>query len=197
VAAENDPIAAGPCLDGLAQHQRKLEPGPLPGDPDDPPAVRLVELLQLLAAVRARRQRDRPVGVQVIDVRERQECMEGRVDRCRDAVLAERAQRVEPHHLILERLAAIAGNEAFELVHVQDREPGGADRPQVAAASFDRHDPLRPPGKWVGQIELRARVPPAEIGDAEVRAEQVRSVTEQLQRLRFEPGRFAVVPQVL
>ena len=91
MAAEDDAVAAGIVLDGAPQHQRQLEPGPLPGHPDDPAAVLLVELAELLLAVGARRQRDRPVRMQVIDVVEGQKRVQRRIDRRRDAVLAERA----------------------------------------------------------------------------------------------------------
>ena len=94
------PPRISPSQPGFASTARfsisaSSNPGPLPGHPDDLAAVLLVELLQLRCAVGARRQRDRPVRMQVIDVIERQERVQRRVDRGRDAVLAERAQRVE------------------------------------------------------------------------------------------------------
>ena len=197
MAAEDDAVAAGIVLDRLAQHQRQLEAGPLPGHPDDLAAVLLVELLEPGLAVGARRQRDRPVGMQVIDVVERQERVERRVDRGRDAVLAEREQRVEAHHLVLERLAAVARDQALELVEIEHGEAGGADRSQIAAAALHRHHARRRAGQRIGQIELRAGVAAAEVGDAQIGAEQVRSVAQQLERLRFEPRRLALVPEIL
>ncbi len=80
VAAEDKAVAAGLPGHGLPQHQRELESGPLPRHPQNPPPVSPVELVELLAAVRAGGQRNRPVGMQVIDVVERQERMERRVD---------------------------------------------------------------------------------------------------------------------
>ena len=116
VAAEDDAVAAGVVLDRLAQHQRQLESRALPRHPDDLAAVLLVELLEPGLAVGAGRERDRPVGMQVIDVRKGQERVQRRVDRGGDAVLAERAQRVEADHLVFERFAAIALDQRLELV---------------------------------------------------------------------------------
>ena len=52
-----------------------------------------VELVELLPTVGARRERNRPVRMQVIDVRKRKERMQCRVDRSRHAILAKRTQR--------------------------------------------------------------------------------------------------------
>jgi hypothetical protein len=197
VAAQDDAVAARMFLDRLAQHQRQLESRPLPRDPDHAPAVLAIEFLQLLLAIRARRQRDRPVGVQMIDVRERQERVQRRVNRSGHPVLAERAERVEADHLVLVRLAAVARDQRLELVEVQHGKPGGRDRAQVAAAALHRHHPLRLAGQRIGQLELRARIAAAEVRDAQVLAEQIRSIAQQLQRRALEPRRLAVVPQVL
>ena len=61
--------------------------------------------------------------MQVIDVRKRQERVQRRVDRRRDAVLAEGAQRIEADHLVFERFAAIALDQRLELVEIQHGEP--------------------------------------------------------------------------
>jgi len=53
------------------------------------------------------------------------------------------------------------------------------------------------PREWVGQLKLRARVAAAEVRDAEVRAEKVRAVLQQVERLAFEDVRPAVLPQIL
>ena len=149
VAAEDDAVAAGVVLDRLAQHQRQLESGPLPGHPHDLAAVLLVELLEPGLAVGAGRERDRPVGMQVVDVWKGQERMERRVDRGRDPALAERRERVEAHHLVLERFAAIPLDQRLELVLIQHREPGGGDRSEIAAAALHRHHPRRLAGEGI------------------------------------------------
>ncbi len=197
VAAEDDAVAAGIVLDRLAQHQRQLEAGPLPRHPDDLAAVFLVELFEPGLAVGARRQGDGPVWMQMVDVIERQEGVQRRVDRGGDAVLAEREQRVEAHHLVLELLAAVARDQAFELVEIEHRKSRIPDRSEVAAAALHGHHPRRRAGHRIGQIELRAGVAAAEVGDAQIGAEQVRAVAQQLERTRFEPRRFALVPEIL
>src|SRR6185436_19081224 len=68
VAAEDDAVAARHGLDRFPEHQRQLETRTLPGDPDDATAVARVELVELRLPVRAGRQSNRPVGMQVIDV---------------------------------------------------------------------------------------------------------------------------------
>ena len=101
VPAEHDAVAAGSRIDGFAQHQRELEPGPLPRHPRDAAAVLLVELVQLLLPVGAGGERDRPVGVQVIDVRKRQERVERacRSTRRRGSRRTRRAGSSRPSHL--------------------------------------------------------------------------------------------------
>src|SRR5215831_9101807 len=81
VTAEDDAVAAGTGLDRLAEHQCQLESGTLPRYPGDPASVPAVELLEFLRAVRAGRERDRPVRMQVIHVRERQKRVQRRIDR--------------------------------------------------------------------------------------------------------------------
>ena len=182
VPAEHDAVAAGMLLHHPPQHQRQLEPGPLPRQPRQLAAVGLVELGQLVLAVGAGRERDRPVRVQVIDVIERQERVQRRVDRSGDAALAEGRERVERHHLVFVGLAAVATDQGFELVGVEDREPRGGDRPQVAAAALHRQHPGGLPGERIGQVELGAGVAAAEVGDPQVVAEAVGAVAQLLER---------------
>ena len=197
VAAEDQAVAAGCPFDGALQHQRELESRPLPRDPDDLAAVGPVELLHLPLAVGAGSKGDRPVRMQMIDVRKRQEGVEGSVDRCRDAVLAERAERIHRDHLVLERLAAVSRDQAVQLVEIQDREAGRGDRTQIAAASLHRHDALRLAGERIGQVELRTGIAAAEIRDPKIRPEQVRTIPQQFERVRFELRRFLLVPEIL
>ena len=197
VAAKDNAVAAGRLGDGLAQHQRELEPRPLPRHPHDLAPVLLVELFELLLAVGARGEGDCPVGMQVIDVRKRQEGMERGVDRRGDTVLAEGAQRVETHHLVLVLFAAVARNQIFELVHVEDGEAGRPDRREVTAAALDRHHAARLAGQRIGQFELRAGIAAAEVGDTEIGTKQIRAITQQFERLALERRRLAGVPQIL
>ncbi len=197
VTSEDDPVASRVLLDRTTQHQRQLESGPLPGHPRDLSPVRLIELVELLFAVGAGRQRNRPIRMQVIDVRKRQKRVQRRVDRRGNPVLAERAQRVEPHHLVLVRFAAIARDQIVQLVHVEHGETGRADRSEIAAAPFHGHHAARLARQGVRQIELGARVAAAKVGDAQVGAEQVRSIPQQLQRCGLEGGALTIVPEIL
>ena len=123
--------------------------------------------------------------------------MQRRINRGGDAILAKRAEWIKRDHLVFERLAAIARNQAVQLVHVEDREAAVGDRPQISTAALHRHDPLRLPGQRIGQIEFRAGVSAAEIRDAQVGAEQVRAIAQQIERPRFELGCLGVVPEIL
>ena len=106
-----------------------------------------------------------------------------------------RTQRVVADHLVLVRFAAVAADEIVQLVHVEHRE---ADVPidEIAAAALHRHHPARLAGQRIGQVELRARVAAAEVRDAQVGTEQVRSVSQKLERFGFERGGFARVPEI-
>ncbi len=197
MSAEHDAVAARRRLDGFLEHQRELESRPLPRHPRDAPAVLLVELVQFLLPVGAGGERDRPVGMQVIDVRKRQECVERRIDRRGDAVLAERAERIKADHLVLVGFAPIAPDEIVQLVHVEHGEARRADRREISAAALDRHHAPRLAGQRIGQIELRARVPAAEVRDAKIRTEQVRAITKQLEGPGLERRRLAGIPEIL
>ena len=70
VAAQDDAVAAGVFLDGLAHHQAEFEAGALPGEPDQGVAELAVELLHFGLAVGGGGKGDTPVGVEVIDVGE-------------------------------------------------------------------------------------------------------------------------------
>ena len=124
VAAEQDAVASGVLHDGAAEHHAQLEARTLPRHPDDAPAVSRVQLVEFSAAVGARRQGNRPVRVQMIDVVERQERVQRRIDRRGDAILAEGAERIERDHLVFVRFAPVARDQLFELVQIQHGEPG-------------------------------------------------------------------------
>ena len=94
------------------------------------------------------------------------------------------------------RLAAIARDQPLELVEIEDREAACGDRSQIAAAAFHGEHAHRIAGQRIGPGELRARVAAAEVRDAQVRPEQIRSISQQFERLRREPARFVLVPQI-
>src|SRR5262249_26120121 len=197
VAAEHETIAARIRVDCPAQHQRQLEAGTLPGDPDEPPPEGGVELLQLASPVRARGEGDRPVGMQMVHMIEGQQGVERRVDRWSDEIVTECAQRIERNHLVLARFAAVLRGEALELVEVQQRESGTARRPEISTASLDGKDTHRLACQRVGQLDLRARIAAAEVRDPKIGTEKIRAIAQHLQRVGRERGSFAVIPQVL
>ncbi len=80
--------------------------------------------------------------------------MQRSIDGSGDPILTECAERIIPDHLIFEFLAAIAGDELLQLIHIENRETGSCDGTQIPAASFDGQDARRVPDERVGQIEL-------------------------------------------
>jgi hypothetical protein len=196
VAAEHDSVAPGMLLDRAAQHERELESGALPREPDDAAAEFPIELVELLTSVPARRQRDGPVRVEVIDVRERKKRMQRRIDRRRHAVLTEGTERVQADHLVLVRFAAIAADQPLELVEIQEREAARADGAQVAAAPLHGQHARGLAGQRVGQIELRTRIAAAKVRDPKVGPEQVRAIAQEFERCCVERGRVTIAPQV-
>lgn len=178
---QDDAITAGRRLHGVAHPHRQLKPGPLPGQPDQPVAEALVEIGQDLRSVGGGCQRDTPVGMEVIDVRERQEAMQRRVDRGGHGVLTESAERIQLHHLVLERGAAVALAQGMELAQIERRKALPLDAAQIAAAALDPQHVARAAVQRIRQRELGAGVAPAKVGDAQIRAQQVGAVAEELQ----------------
>ena len=90
--------------------------------------------------------------MQVIDVRERQERVQRRVDRRGDAVLAERAQRIEADHLVFERFAAIARDQAVRACRdTGSAKPAFVIERRSPPLPFTAMHALRLPGQRIGQ----------------------------------------------
>ena len=117
----------------------------------------------------------------MIHVAERQERMKRRIDGGRHCVVVERAGRIERHHLVFMRLAAVHRDELLQPVQIQQRESGVANAAEIAAAAFHRHHGRRAAGERIRGVVFRAGVSAAEIGDAKIGSQQVRSVAEQIQ----------------
>ena len=182
--------------DRLLDQQRQLESRPLPRHPDDAPAVASIEFFQLAVAVGAGSQRNGPVRMKVIDMRKGQKRMERCIDRRGNGVMAERRQRVIGHHLVFVRLASILRFKRLDAIQVEQREAGVGNRPKIAAAAFDGEHADWLAGERIRQIDFRAGVAAAEIGDAQIRAEQVRAVPQQRQLIAGELFCLALVPQI-
>ena len=196
MAAEHDAVASGRIRDGTPQHQRELEARTLPGHPHDAPAVACVELVEPGPAVGTGREGDRPVRVQVIDVRRRQKRVERRVDRRSHAPGTEGAHRVQVHHRVLVSLATVAIDQLFEPVEIEQRKSRARDRAQVTTAALHRQHACGLSRERVRQIDLRAGIPAAEVRNPQIRAEHVAPISEQVKRIGLERRRVARVPEV-
>ena len=73
MSAENDAVRTRVFPHRLFNQQGQVESRTLPRDPDDAVAEEPIEFIEFVFAVGACRQRDRPIGVQVVDMGERQE----------------------------------------------------------------------------------------------------------------------------
>ena len=196
VAGQDDAFRVGMLVDRASQHHRQFESRPLPGQPDELPGEPAVELVEFRPAVGARRQGNGPVGVQMIDVAERQEGVQRRVDGRRHAVVGDAEARVVRHHPVFVRFSLVHLAELQQPPQVEERESGTGHRAEVAAAALHRQHPDRRAGDRVGDFELPAGVAAPVVGDALVGAEQVGSVAKQLDRVVFEGRGFLCVPQI-
>src|SRR6478736_460140 len=80
VASEDQAFDAWVLFDGSFDQKCQFKARSLPRNPDDLATELLVELIQLAFAIRAGGQCNRPVGVQMIDVRKRKKRMQRSVD---------------------------------------------------------------------------------------------------------------------
>ena len=71
MTAEQNSVDAGIFADGFFDEQSQFKAGALPGNPYDLALELLVELFELALAVGAGSERDGPIGMQMIDMRER------------------------------------------------------------------------------------------------------------------------------
>src|SRR5689334_6132725 len=99
---EEDSISIRVFHNRLFQPEAKFEAGTFPGKPDQIDAGFLVERFQVVEGVCAGGNSDSPVWVQVVHMLERQEGMERGVNGGGARVIAEGAEVIEVHHLILE-----------------------------------------------------------------------------------------------
>ncbi len=191
MAAEHHASHVRTGLGHRAELQTKVEPWPLPRQKTEFAAVNLV---RQRFGVLARRDCDHRVGVNVVDVRVGNEAVQRGIDRGRARIEVEGAMIVERNHLVLVLEAAIDRTEAKQLVEIERRETVELHRADVAAGALDPKDFRRRAGERIGGVELGGRVAAAEIGDAQVAAEQIGPIEQQggiVQR-----SRVFVVPQV-
>ena len=195
VPAQHDPVAARILLDRPLHRQRQFEPRPLPRQPHQPVPELAIELFHLGLAVGRGRQRNRPVRMQVVHVRKRQKSVQRSIDRGRYRIRPERAQRIEVRHLVFPLDALIALLERQQLLLVERGKARALDAAQVPARTLHpKH--LNPLARQrIGLQNLRAGIAAGKVGNAQVRAQQVRPIPQQLGFV--ERRRHMGVPTVL
>src|SRR6476469_5674391 len=109
----------------------------------------------------------------MVDVRKGQKCMQGSVDGSGYTVLSKGRERIVADHLVFVPLAPIELLQLFETIEMNQCEPRFRNRADVATASFHYKDSGQSASEWIRQLDFRTRVAPAEVGDSEVRSEQV------------------------
>src|SRR5215469_13799219 len=167
MAAEDDAIAAGRLADDLAEHHAELKARALPGQPGELVAKLRVEFVHALLAVGRGREGDRPVRMQVIDVREGKKAVQRRVDGGRGGVVAEGDERIELDHRILFVDSAVLLLQREQLVEVERCEACALDAAEVAARALDPEHELLLAIDRIDGFKLRAGVTSAEVGQAQ------------------------------
>src|ERR1700735_4817605 len=131
----------------------------------------------------------------MVNVREGQKAVQGRVDRGCDRVGAEGCQRIERYDLVFEFDAAIALFERQHFIEIEGGKAGALDAAQVAATAFYPQNLNRLASEWVGLCDLGAGVAAAEVGDAQIGAKKVRAIAQKLRRIQSAGETF--VPAII
>src|SRR6185437_10727112 len=95
-----------------------------------------VELLHLFFAVCGGRQGDSPIRMQVVNMAERKEAVQGSVNGSGNRILAKGAQRILLHHFIFACNSAILLLKRAQLVEVQSGKALALDAAQVAPTAL-------------------------------------------------------------
>src|SRR6185437_1020381 len=194
VTAQHDAVAVRTLLHRAPQHHGQFESRPLPRHPDEMVVKPAIELFHLFPPVGGSSQRYAPVWMQMIDVWEGKKPVEGSVNRSRNTVFAERAQRIHVHHFIFVLRAPILVFQSPQLLGVQRRQPAQLNASQVAAATLDPQDFFLFSAERVHLLYFRTGVSSTKICDAKVRAQQVRTVAQQFRWVKG--ARDLLVPTV-
>ncbi|ENN85181.1 hypothetical protein RHSP_55853 [Rhizobium freirei PRF 81] len=131
----------------------------------------------------------------VIDMGERHEAVERRIDGRCARIQIEGAMRQEADHAILVCNTLIDVLQAVELVLVERREAIELNGADIAAGALDPEYPNLFAGERIGFHDLGRGVAAAIVGDTLVGTEQIRPI-KQLARL-IEAGRICIIPTVL
>ena len=154
VACEDQAIAARIITDGCFEHQREFKSRTLPRKPGNLSTEDPVELFHPSFAVRAGRECDRPIGMQMIDMRERQKRVQRSIDRRSHAILPKSGERIIAHHVVFVLFTPVNPLKLLQPVKVQKRETRVFNRPQIAPTSFHGEDACRFPGERVSKQDL-------------------------------------------
>jgi hypothetical protein len=194
VTSQHDAVAVWTLLHRAPQHHGQFESRALPRHPDEMVVKPAIELFHLFPPVGGSSQRYAPVWMQMIDVWEGEKPVEGSVNRSRNTVFAEGAQRIHVHHLIFVLGASIFVLQSVQLFGVERRQPAQLDAAQVAAAALDPQYFLLFPAERVHLLYFRTGVASAKICDAKIRAQLVRTVAQQFRWVKG--ARDLLVPTV-
>src|SRR5579864_161851 len=150
VASEDQAFGTWVLFDGSFDEQRKFKTRSLPRNPDDFAIELLVKLIQLTFAIGTGGQGNRPVGMQMIDVRKRKERMQRSIDGRGNAILAKSGERIVADHLVLILLAAVQFLQVLQAIEIKKSESRLGNRANVAATAFDCQHAGRCSSKRVG-----------------------------------------------
>jgi len=100
VAAKDDAVAAGIVADCAAHHEAQLKAGALPGNPYQGVVELAVELVHFIETVGGGGERDAPVGMKVIDMREGKKAVQRSVDGGGHGIVAEGGDGVHGDHVV-------------------------------------------------------------------------------------------------
>jgi len=173
----------------FGDHFRQLEARADVRHPDEPVAENL--LRDPPAVIRAADADDR-VRMRVVDVLERQERVQQRLDRSARMLRVDHAVREIRDHLLVGHVVPL--EERADVVHAQAGEVVRLHRREVGAAAFDVHD-LDVAAAEVFHGHFAGRVAAAPVADATIAAEQIRAIDEFVESA-FEPRRLGRFPQV-
>ena len=166
---QHNAVAAGILFDRPFHHHGQLKARPLPRHPHQPVAKLAIELVHFCFAVGARRQCNRPIGVQMIHMRKRQKSVQRRVNGRGHRIVLEGAQRIHRRDLIFGVDTLVLALQRQQLLHVERGKARALDRTQVAARALHPQHFHRLARKRIGFHDLRAGVASGKIGNAQVR----------------------------
>ena len=194
MAPKNDAIASGILSDGVAHHESQLKARPLPGNPDQRVIEFAVKLVHLCLAVCGCSESDAPVGVKMIHMWEGQKSMQWRIDGGGHRIVAEGTDGVHAHHVVFGVDTFIDPLESEQLFLVECGKSSALDAAQVAARTFDPEHFHSLASQRVRLRNLGAGVAAGKVGDAQVRSEQVRTITQELRFIKRSG--YAGVPAI-